>query len=554
MRTATWIVLLGMALACQSISITPGESAEATLSPGAIQLELPELGERRYAPGVLRVPEPENIRRLVLHIPLTRVHQAFPKINTMGTGLVQTMRARKDEVLCEINLSLHQGRYYSFSAADNTVEIKVVPKPGAEPLYAKWVIAPPKEPQAWQTHQHLEGGDGSVARAEMSAEGLVVQEELEDGRLSKLDKGVTTAKRVFLQARFTRREESVSLRVHWTGEEGAERTFSVGDWRGGSGGKGSKGGKAVSESLPTLEGNVDLSLGQNRLDVEVVHGTTTLSRSTYKIYRRASSVPTAVNGEKWAVVIGISDYRAAGHNLQYAHRDAEAMRDFLIEKGGFRADHVQFLSDQRATYQGIRTALFNFLAATQPDDMVLIFLAGHGVQDAVNPDNYFFLAHDSETGNLGGTAIPMWDLGSVMDYTIRAQRILVFADTCHSGAALDRGGANDGKNLNFFNKYLEVLARKKGRLVLTASQAHENSLEDQKLAHGVFTHSILLGLAGAADDNPADGVVTAAELVDYVRTRVPEETKGEQHPSYSEQGFDMNFPLAHVRRDKTSKH
>ena len=281
-------------------------------------------------------------------------------------------------MICEINLSLHQGSYYALSAADNTVEIKVVPKPGADPLYAKWVIAPPKEPQAWKTHQRLGGDDGSLAQAEMGAEGLVVLEELEDGRLSKLDKGVTTAKRVFLQARFPRREESVSLRVHWTGEEGDERTFSVGDWSGGSGGKEEK---AADESLPTLEGNVELKLGQNRLDVEVMHGYTALSRSTYRIYRRAPSTPTAVVGEKWAVVIGISDYRADGLNLRYADRDAEAMRDFLIEKGGFRPDRVRFLSDQRATYEGIRTALFSFLAATQPEDMVLIFLAGHGVQD-----------------------------------------------------------------------------------------------------------------------------------------------------------------------------
>jgi hypothetical protein len=548
-RTAIWIIFLEMTLACLPIAAAPGESVEAKLSPGVIQLELPELGDQKYAPGVLRVPEPENLRRLVLHIPLTRVHQAFPKINTIGTGLVQTIRARKDEVLCEIDLSLHQGRYYAFGAADNTVEIKVVPRPGAEPLYAKWVIAPPKEPQAWQAHQRLEGGDGSVARAEMSTDGLVVQEELEDGRLVKLDKGVTTAKRIFVQARFPRREESVSLRVHWTGEEGTERTFSVGSWRGGSAGKG---GKAVDDGLPTLEGSVDLALGQNRVDVEVMHGYTALYRSTYKIYRRASSAPTAVNGEKWAVVIGISDYKGDGLDLRYAHRDAEAMRDFLIGKGGFRPDHVKFLSNQGATYQGIHAALFSFLAAAQPEDMVLIFLAGHGVQDTVNPDNFFFLAHDSEVGNLGGTAIPMWDLGNVMDYTIRSQRILVFADTCHSGAALDRGG--DGKNLNFFNKYLEVLARKKGRLVLTASQAHESSLEDAKLAHGVFTNSLLLGLGGAADDNPADGVITAGELVDYVRAKVPEGTEGEQHPSYSEQGFDMNLPLAYVQRAQTSKH
>jgi hypothetical protein len=547
LRSVTWIVLPGMVLAGLWLSTTRGESVEATPSPGAIQLELPELGEQRYAPGVLRIPEPEKIRRLVLHIPLTRIHQAFPKINTIGTGLVQTIRARQDEVLCDIDLSRHQGRYYTLNASDNTIEIKVVPKPGADPLYAQWVLAPPKEPQAWQTHERLEGG-GSLARAEMSKEGLLVMEELEDGRLSRLDKGVTTARRVFLQARFPRREESVSLRVHWAGEEGAERTFSVGSWSGGG-----QGGKVAGEGLPTLEGDVELTLGQNRLDVEIMHGYTVLSRNTYRIYRRAPSSPTAVVGEKWAVVIGVSDYLAQGLDLQYAHRDAEEIRDFLIGKGGFRSDRVRFLSNQRATYLEIRTALSTFLAATQPEDMVVIFLAGHGVQDDVNPDNFFFLAHDSDTRNLGGTAIPMWDLSSAMEFTIRAQRILVFADTCHSGAALDRGGANDGKNLNFFNKYLEVLAQKKGRLVLTASQAHENSLEKAKLAHGVFTHSILLGLAGSADDNPADGVVTAGELVDYVRAKVPEETDGEQHPSYSEQGFDMNLPLAHVRREKTGK-
>jgi hypothetical protein len=533
------------------ISTPSGAAIEAALSPGSIQLELPELGGQRYSPGILRIPEPEKIRHLVLHIPLTRIHQAFPKVNAIGTGLAQTIRLRQDEVLCDIDLSVNQGRYYSLGAADNTVEIKVVPAPKADPLYAKWVIAPPKEPQAWQTHQQPEGSDGSLAQAEMSKEGLVVLEELDDGRLNKLDKGVTTARRVVFQARFPRREESVSLRVHWSGEEGAERTFSIGDWSGGSGGGKVK---AAAGSLPTLEGNVDLKLGQNRLDVEVVHGYTTLSRNTYKIYRRAPNTPTAVVGEKWAVVIGISDYKADGLNLRYADRDAEAIRDALVEKGGFRPERVRFLSNQHATYQEIRTALFSFLAATQPDDLVMIFLAGHGVQDTINPDNFFFLAHDSEVGNLGGTAIPMWDLGNVMDYTIRAQRILIFADTCHSGAALDRGGASDGKSLNFFNKYLEVLARKKGRLVLTASQAHESSIETTKLAHGVFTNAILLGLAGAADDNPADGVITAGELVDYVRAKVPEETGGEQHPSYSEQGFDLNLPLAYARREKAAKH
>src|SRR5688572_2904981 len=84
LRTVTWIVLPGMVLTGLWLTTTRGEGVEAMPSPGAIQLELPELGELRYAPGVLRIPEPEKIRRLVLHIPLTRIHQAFPKINTIG--------------------------------------------------------------------------------------------------------------------------------------------------------------------------------------------------------------------------------------------------------------------------------------------------------------------------------------------------------------------------------------------------------------------------------------------------------------------------------------
>ncbi len=540
MRATTWMIGPVLALAGLSVSAPAEQGAPAGSGPGTVQLELPELGGQRYPPGVLRVLEPEKIRRLVLHIPLAKIYRAFPKINTIGAGPTQTIRARLDEVVCDIDLAQNGGRYYNLGPADNTVEIKVLPDSRGDPLYAKWVIAPPREPQAWQTQARLEAG------AVMGLEGVVLRQELEDGRLSRLDQGITTARRVFLQARFARQEESVSLRVHWAGEDGAERTFSVGAWSGGpAGGKRAKPGE---DGLPTLEGDVELKLGQNRLDVEVMHGDTALSRTTYRIVRRALSTPTAVTGEKWAVVIGISRYRSPGLNLRYADRDAEAVRDFLLQKGGFNADHVRLLSNEQATYQGIRTALFSFLAGTQPEDLVLIFLAGHGVQDAVNPDNYFFLAHDSEPANLGGTAIPMWDLGNVMDYTIRAQRILVMADTCHSGAVLGRGGPQDAGSLNFFNKYLETLARKKGRLVLTASQAHESSLETAQLGHGAFTQAVLLGLAGAADDSPADGVVTTGELIDYLRSKVPEETQGEQHPSFSAQGFDLNFPLAHVRR------
>lgn len=457
-------------------------------------------------------------------------------------GLVQMTWARQNEVRIAIDFSLHEGRYYELRPADNTVEITIVQKAGAEPIYASWVIAPPEDLKAWKTNEVV----GRSAAATSGLNGLKVLQQFEDGKLVELEDGITSAPKVVVQAWVAHAEEATSLRIVLTEEGSDPKTISVG---GEEGVQGERGAEAVHRTSPPLEAEVDLSVGENRLEVEVHDGYRTLYRTTYKILRRAPTEPTAVVGERWAVILGISDYREDRLDLQYADRDAEALRNLLVEQGGFRSDHVQLLTNAQATQREVRTALFTFLASAKPEDMVLIFLAGHGVQDAKNPDNFFFLVHDSKLDNLGGTAIPMWDLGSLMDFTIRAQSIVVFADTCHSGAVLERGNAALGATLNFFNRYLEVLARRKGRLVLTASQSHEFSLEKPELQHGVFTQSLLLGLGGSADDNPEDGVVTAGELIDYVRASVPTETHGEQHPSFNQQGFDLNLPLAHVRRE-----
>src|SRR5262249_41157596 len=107
MRRALSILVLALGAAAELLAGGHAEHAAAAvaLSPDAIQLELPELGDHRYGPGVLRIPEAQNLRRLILHIPLRAVHQVLPKINTIGTGMVQTLRERQDEVVCDIDLA-----------------------------------------------------------------------------------------------------------------------------------------------------------------------------------------------------------------------------------------------------------------------------------------------------------------------------------------------------------------------------------------------------------------------------------------------------------------
>ena len=82
-----------------------------------------------------------------------------------------------------------------------------------------------------------------------------------------------------------------------------------------------------------------------------------------------------------------------------------------------------------------------------------------------------------------------------------------------------------------YQYYNAPLFSAKGWSVISSSSRSEYSQEGARWGegHGVFTWTILEGLKGKADKNQ-DCNVTAAELSDYVRRRVSEETNGDQNP------------------------
>ena len=236
-------------------------------------------------------------------------------------------------------------------------------------------------------------------------------------------------------------------------------------------------------------------------------------------------------GERYAVVIGVSKYQAASEalpDLQYADDDARAIRDLLLsEVGGFRPGNVITLIDEDATSRNMRSALLTFLTRPKKEDLVLIYFAGHGAADPNNPIDHYFITHDSRPMNLGGTAFPMWHLRDVFARTIKAQRVVTFADACHSAGIGE--AAVDGFNL--VNQSFQRYASIEGRAVLTGSDLGESSFESARWGggHGVFTHFLLQGASGPADRN-GDRRVTVQELFDYIRSEVTQEMKGVQNP------------------------
>jgi len=258
--------------------------------------------------------------------------------------------------------------------------------------------------------------------------------------------------------------------------------------------------------------------------------------------------------DRWAVVIGIAQYAHSGkafQNLKYADKDAKAFSAFLRspEGGGFSADHILCLTNEKATAANVRHAMFEFLAQADKDDLAVVFFSGHGMPRA-DEKNFFMVCHDTRPDRLASTSFPMWDIDTALRKFIRARHVVIFADACHSGAIATPAGAK-GADTNPVHRYLQQLSiAKPGLLIFTASEAMEKSFESDKHKSGVFTKFLLQGLKGAADDD-RDGIVRAGEIVEYVRKCVIDATNRKQHPNASGQ-YDRNLPLS-VLRDTAAK-
>jgi tetratricopeptide (TPR) repeat protein len=105
---------------------------------------------------------------------------------------------------------------------------------------------------------------------------------------------------------------------------------------------------------------------------------------------------------------------------------------------------------------------------------------------------------------------------------VKARWKVLLTDACHSGKV-----TTDSTALKI-NEKIENLPR--GFLTLTSSRESELSYEDPALAGGagVFTYFLVQGWQGQADTGPADGIVTADELIDYVRNEVRQYVRKQQ--------------------------
>ncbi|HEY9682421.1 MAG TPA: tetratricopeptide repeat protein [Oculatellaceae cyanobacterium] len=229
-----------------------------------------------------------------------------------------------------------------------------------------------------------------------------------------------------------------------------------------------------------------------------------------------SAKTNSLIGDKWAVVIGISQFADSEvPRLKYSAKDARDFADFLTDPnhGRFAKDHVKVLTNDAATKINIMDAIGDsFLPhAVLPGDLVVIYLSTHGSpsgsdQFGVN----YIIPYDAQVNKLFATGIEMRQLLRTIKERVRTNRILLVLDTCYSGAGAETGH----KGLMRTNVDAKQIAQGIGSIVISSSSPNERAWESEKLKNSFFTRYLIDSL------QDSDGTVTIDQAFDKMKARV----------------------------------
>jgi protein O-mannosyl-transferase len=231
----------------------------------------------------------------------------------------------------------------------------------------------------------------------------------------------------------------------------------------------------------------------------------------------------------WGVVTGISNYQNVS-KLKYADKDALAFYNFLIAPLARTADtnNIKLLLNEKATSYNFFEAMDHLLEVVQENDFVYIYFAGHGdVEKKTERQNGYLICYSSPTNcYAAGGSINVRDLQDYLSTLVSKNKakVVLIIDACRAGKL---AGGSEGSEVTA----VALKTEWNGVIKILSCQPGETSLEGEQWGggSGVFTHFLLKGLTGLADEN-SDGKVLLKELYNYLDKNVSKETDNKQMP------------------------
>jgi hypothetical protein len=236
----------------------------------------------------------------------------------------------------------------------------------------------------------------------------------------------------------------------------------------------------------------------------------------------ATAMPAAraaAEVERFGVFIGNNRGAPGEVELRYAEADAAKLHETLMDLGGFPPENTVLLrgGDAEAVRRAIISTNERVRAARSAgrDSMLLVYYSGHA---------------DAHALHLGGERVATQVIEQLVKGSAADVRLLVL-DACRSGGLTRAKGGRPAPQIQL--QVLQPLASE-GLVILSSSSASEDSQESDEISGSFFTHHLVSGLLGAADEN-ADGLISLAEAYRYTyenTLRVTSMTLSVQHPGF----------------------
>lgn len=244
--------------------------------------------------------------------------------------------------------------------------------------------------------------------------------------------------------------------------------------------------------------------------------------------------------ELYAIVAGISDYDGDALDLKFAAKDAEDMA-MALELGAkrlFGAEKVHLTLLSTSDNQGtIAPTKANFRKAfeearkAKPEDILVVYLAGHGGTLQRGSDTYYYLTQEARTTDnmvlsdpavRERTTITSEELVEWTKHVPALKQVMVL-DTCAAGAAAARLVEKRDVSGDAI-RAIDRLKDRTGFHVLMGSAADAVSYEASQYGQGLLTYALLQAMKGAA---LREGQFADVEtLFQYAADHVPELARG----------------------------
>lgn len=211
-------------------------------------------------------------------------------------------------------------------------------------------------------------------------------------------------------------------------------------------------------------------------------------------------VSPAGTGRYYALVIGNNAYTSLPR-LKTAEADARVVAALLKEAYGFETKLLL-----NATRSQIVSALSSYRLMVEPDANLLIYYAGHGINDK-EADKAYWLPIDANRDDSSN-----WIIADEITTSIKvipARHVLVISDSCYSGT-LTRGLGDSLPRPTEREQFLKRMAAGRSRTLMASGGDEPVADGGGGGQHSIFATALLRGLR-----EMDKGQFTAAELFRY---------------------------------------